>query len=121
MRIAALCLGTYECMLPPFQRCYAAIVGLVEAHETEIFTSKYTRNSTKGQISVNLFQGDRKVCIGRACAFPRIQTGRATFTASGFPYSLLLFFWPRSDTLMSAAQPVAWEPPLWRGTRTQYS
>jgi hypothetical protein len=47
------------------------------------------------------------VCIGRACAFPRIQTGPATFTASGFPYSLLLFVWLRSDTLMSAAQPVA--------------
>ena len=25
------------------------------------------------------------VCIGRAHAFPRIHTGHATFTASGFP------------------------------------
>jgi hypothetical protein len=31
------------------------------------------------------------VRIGRACAFPPFQTGRATFTASGFPYSFLLF------------------------------
>ncbi len=38
--------------------------------------------------SVSLLKGDdasNKVCIGRARAFPRIQTGHATFTASGFP------------------------------------
>ncbi len=31
----------------------------------------------------------RSVAIGRAYAFPLLQTGRAIFTASGFPYSLL--------------------------------
>jgi len=30
------------------------------------------------------------VAIGRARAFPLLQTGRATFTASGFPYLRLL-------------------------------
>ncbi len=33
------------------------------------------------------------VCIGRAYAFPRIHTGRATFTASGVPV-LDLTLWP---------------------------
>src|SRR6266704_19862 len=38
------------------------------------------------------------VAIGRACAFPLLQTGQAIFTASGFPYSrLLVYFRPRSD------------------------
>jgi hypothetical protein len=38
------------------------------------------------------------VAIGRACAFPLLQTVRAAFTAHGFPYSrVLAFFRPRSD------------------------
>ena len=43
-------------------------------------------------------------------AFPSFQILHATFTAHGFPYSLLLFFWLSSDTLMSTAQPVACAP-----------
>ncbi len=38
------------------------------------------------------------VAIGRARAFPLLQTVRAAFTAHGFPYSrLFVFFQPRSD------------------------
>src|SRR6266567_3487650 len=40
----------------------------------------------------------RHVAIGRARAFPLLQTVRATFAAHGFPYSrLLVLFGPRSD------------------------
>jgi hypothetical protein len=39
-----------------------------------------------------------RVAIGRARAFPLLQTGQATFTASAFPYlRLLVYFRPRSD------------------------